>query len=208
MEEIYRTRWLAFLSAKDTVIFGCQVVSMARDGSSCPLGLQSSLAVKWCPWDGMARSSMSPHPAFPGRSEYVCIKAPWFPSLRHAMRLLSPGKHSRSAYVTQLSFLMLLTWGLFAVCASSFVEKRAEHPSVSEIHQELSHHLSDGTEIYFPFDSEYANYTTRWNEAVATYPTVVVVPATKEDVAITVRTSLRCDDQCANISQGPVRERH
>lgn len=103
---------------------------------------------------------------------------------------------------------MLLTWGFFVASAFSFVEKIAENPSISSIHQELSHRLSDGTEIYFPFDSEYANYPTRWNEAVATYPTVVVVPVTKEDVAITVRTSMRCDDQCFDTSQGQIRERH
>jgi len=92
---------------------------------------------------------------------------------------------------------MLFTWVLLAASAfSSFAEERARVPSVSEIHQELSHRLSDGTEIHFPFDTEYANYTTRWNEAVATYPTVVVVPATKEDVAITVCTSMAYDGQC------------
>lgn len=102
---------------------------------------------------------------------------------------------------------MLLTWVLFAACAfSSFVEKRAEIPSVSEIHQELSHRLSDGTEIYFPFDSEYANYTVRWNEAVATYPTVVVVPAAKEDVAITVCTFMLYDGHSSNIPLGQIRK--
>ncbi len=105
-------------------------------------------------------------------------------------------------------FVMLLTWLFFAAFAFSYVEKRATIPSVSEIHQELSHRLSDGTEIYFPSDSEYANYTTRWNEAVATYPTVVVVPATKKDVTITVCTSISYVSQCSDSHLGHVRECH
>ena len=59
----------------------------------------------------------------------------------------------------------------------------------NEIQQELGRRLSDNTKIYFPFDSEFANYTERWSEADAPGIAVVVVPAIAQDVATTASSS-------------------
>ncbi|KAL9592287.1 MAG: hypothetical protein Q9179_006871, partial [Wetmoreana sp. 5 TL-2023] len=75
---------------------------------------------------------------------------------------------------------------IFAPSAASALVQRGL-PTKSQIQQELGHRLSHGTEIYFPNDSEFTNYTTRWSAAVAPDIAVVVVPATGEDVATTVK---------------------
>lgn len=69
--------------------------------------------------------------------------------------------------------------------ASSTINRRVSL-SNNEIQQELGRRLSDDTRIYFPFNSEFANYTERWSESVAPDIAVVVVPATAQDVATTV----------------------
>ena len=56
-----------------------------------------------------------------------------------------------------------------------------------QVHQELGSRFSGETEIYFPKDAEFANYTTRWSETTAPDIAIVVVPGSKEDVAKTVR---------------------
>ena len=63
----------------------------------------------------------------------------------------------------------------------------SDHSYQIQVHQELGFRLSGETEIYFPKDAEFANYTTRWSEATAPDIAVVVVPGSKEDVAKTVR---------------------
>ena len=69
--------------------------------------------------------------------------------------------------------------------ASSTINRRFSLNN-NEVRQELGRRLSDDTKIYFPFNSEFANYTERWSEAVAPDIAVVVVPATAQDVATTV----------------------
>lgn len=77
-----------FSPANDAVIFGCQVVSIAWDGSSRPLEMQSSLVIELYPWHGMARPPMSPHHAFPLRFKYPGIRVPWVLLFRQVIRLL------------------------------------------------------------------------------------------------------------------------
>ena len=92
---------------------------------------------------------------------------------------------------------MLFVWALFAASAFCAVIERIPGASlISQVQQELSPRLSDGTEIIFPSSSEYTNYTERWSEAVATDPAVVVVPATTSDVATTVNALRFINDQC------------
>ncbi|KAL8686941.1 MAG: hypothetical protein Q9218_006750 [Villophora microphyllina] len=62
-------------------------------------------------------------------------------------------------------------------------------PSNSQVQQELARRLSDKTEIYFPFNAEFANYTERWSAASAPDIAIVVVPATAQDVATTVKVA-------------------
>ena len=92
---------------------------------------------------------------------------------------------------------MLPSWILFtASCLAASVEKTSGSLTNPQVQQELRHRLSDGTEIYFPSSPEYTNYTLRWSEAVATYPDVVVVPATRKDVAATVSTTASYNSRC------------
>lgn len=74
--------------------------------------------------------------------------------------------------------------------ASAFFPSASPLPDRSypiQVHQELGCRLSGETEIYFPKDTEFANYTAHWSEATAPDIAVVVVPSSKEDVAKTVR---------------------
>ena len=73
----------------------------------------------------------------------------------------------------------LFACALWLPSASSTISK-------TDVQQELRRRLSDDSEIYFPSNSEFANYTERWSEAVAPDIAVVVVPATAQDVATTV----------------------
>ena len=86
-------------------------------------------------------------------------------------------------YRPVLAWLFVCT--SWSTSAWSTIDRRVSLTN-NEIQQELGRRLSDDTKIYFPFNSEFANYTERWSEADAPDIAVVVVPATAQDVATTV----------------------
>ncbi len=54
--------------------------------------------------------------------------------------------------------------------------------------KELAKQLSANAKIYWPGDPEFEKATVRWSALQAPKVNVVVVPATEQDVSVTVRT--------------------
>ncbi|KAL8638635.1 MAG: hypothetical protein Q9228_004227 [Teloschistes exilis] len=75
-----------------------------------------------------------------------------------------------------------------ALCnASTLIQRDSSVASAGQVQREFVRRLSTGTKVYFPFNAEFTNYTERWSVASAPEIAVVVVPATAQDVATTVK---------------------
>ncbi|KAI4244792.1 MAG: hypothetical protein LQ352_006715 [Teloschistes flavicans] len=88
-------------------------------------------------------------------------------------------------------FSVKVTCFILAFCtlcsASALVQRDSSLASTGAVQQELVRRLSTNTKVYFPFNAEFANYTERWSVASAPEIAVVVIPATAQDVATTVK---------------------
>lgn len=79
----------------------------------------------------------------------------------------------------------------FTLCnASILTQRESSIASAGQVQREMVRRLSGGTKVYFPFNAEFANYTERWSVASAPEIAVVVVPATAQDIAMTVNPLL------------------
>ncbi|KAI8951699.1 putative FAD-dependent oxygenase [Xylaria longipes] len=78
-----------------------------------------------------------------------------------------------------------------ALCATS-CNTPPNFDSPNKLIQELRSSLSPAAAVYLPGSAEFEATTTRWSELEPPTPSVVVVPATEDDVAYTVQQANKC----------------
>lgn len=83
-------------------------------------------------------------------------------------------------------------WALTAACENMPVGHAWLHDVYrrNTDYQSLQSELSSGAQIIFPNSSQFDAATTRWSALDEPQPNVVVVPATENDVAVTVNNPL------------------
>ncbi|KAI0458562.1 putative FAD-dependent oxygenase [Xylaria acuta] len=79
-----------------------------------------------------------------------------------------------------------------ALCAAACNSPPSNCESPDKLIQELRNPLSPAAAVYFPGSAEFEAATIRWSELDTPTVNVVVVPATEDDVAHTVRQANKC----------------
>lgn len=84
----------------------------------------------------------------------------------------------------------LVAWAAVASCQEFAVVARGNVGAIDYV--ELQKNLSGESEFYFPGSGEFEDATARWSNFSVPIASIVVVPATEQDVVNTVSTFIEC----------------